>query len=236
MTQRIQYLHAASGLLFLLTMIAGWFFVAANGMPDLSSADAILRAYQEEGHLLPTTIFVMTVGFFFSLWFAGVLLGKIHTAEGAGPLMWIAAGGAFTFIGVFMMGLAIGLANALAVDKGSGADAASVYVAHLSSLLTGPTTGVCGAAFFIPLAYVIFDKGVLPRWLGWLAVAAVFGTLTPMAGFWSLTGPLNVGSGVVGVHTIAATWGVFAAATSVWMLRDLRGGHVRGDARSGEAS
>ncbi|HEU5031508.1 MAG TPA: hypothetical protein VFV01_41790 [Spirillospora sp.] len=222
MTHRIQYLHASSGLLFLLTMIGGWFFVAAHGMPDLGSAGTIMASYRADGHLLPTTIFTMTVGFFFSLWFAGVLLGRIHTAEGAGPLMWIAAGGAFTFIGVFMMGLAIGLANALAVTKGTGADTASIYVAHLASLLTGPTTGVCGAAFFIPLAVVTFDKGVLPRWLGWLAVAATAGTLTPMAGFWSLTGPLNVGSGIIGVQTIAATWGVFAAATSVWMLHDLR--------------
>ncbi|MFG2004150.1 hypothetical protein ACGFNU_33820 [Spirillospora sp. NPDC048911] len=82
----------------------------------------------------------------------------------------------------------------------------------------------------------------LARWLGWLAVAAVFGTLTPMAGFWSMTGPLNVGSGIIGVHTIAATWGIFVAATSAWMLHDLRNSQPRtskahgGDARPSEAS
>ncbi|HEX6390180.1 MAG TPA: hypothetical protein VFZ89_12045 [Solirubrobacteraceae bacterium] len=222
MQRKIEYMHAASGLLFVVTMIAGWFFVAANGMPDLSSAREIYDAYREHADLLPTTIFVMTVGFFFSLWFAGVLLGRMHAAEGGGPLTWIAAGGVFTFIAVFMAGLAMGLGNALAVDQGVGADASSIYVSHMASLLTGPTTGMCGAAFFGPLALVIFATGMLPRWVGWLSVAAVLGTLTPMLGFWSVTGALNVGSGVIGVQTIAGTWGVFAAAVSVHLLRELR--------------
>ncbi|HKS99235.1 MAG TPA: hypothetical protein VJT31_06860 [Rugosimonospora sp.] len=222
MTVRLQHFHAASGLLFVITMIAGWFLAAANGMPDLSSADKVFQAYRHQGHLLPTTMFVMTIGFFFSLWFTGVVLGRIHQAEGAGPLTWIAVGGAFTFIGVFMAGLAMGLANSLAITDGQGADAASIYVAHLASLLTGPTTGMCGAAFFIPLAIVIFNKAIFPRWLGWLSVAAALGSMTPMAGFWSLTGPLNVGNGLIGVHTIAGTWGVFAAMFSLQMLRELR--------------
>jgi hypothetical protein len=220
-SRRIEQLHAASGLLLVLTMICGWFFVAANGMPDLSSAQAVFDAYKEHSDKLLNAIFVMTIGFFFSLWFTGVILGRMHAAEGAGPLVWIAAGGALSFITVFMAGLAMGLGNALAVGKGAGADASSIYVSHMASLLTGPTTGVCGAAFFVPLALVIFDKGIFPRWIGWLSLAAVVGTLTPMVGFWSVSGPLNVGSGVVGVQTIAGTWGVFAAAVSVHMLRAL---------------
>ncbi|MEV0663689.1 hypothetical protein ACIBI3_20925 [Actinomadura luteofluorescens] len=33
MTHRpVQYMHAASGLLFVATMIAGWFFVAASSV------------------------------------------------------------------------------------------------------------------------------------------------------------------------------------------------------------
>jgi hypothetical protein len=222
MDRKIEYMHAASGLLFVLTMICGWFFVAAKGMPDLSSGQDIYDAYVKDADALLVAIPIMTVGFFFSLWFAGVLMGEIHKAEGAGPLVWIAAGGAISFITVFMAGLALGLANALAVKSGEGADVASVYMTHMSSLLTGPTTGVCGAALFIPLAIVIFDKGIFPRWIGWLSVAAVFGTLTPMLGFWSVSGLLNVGSGVIGVQTIAGTWGIFAAAVSVHMLRELR--------------
>src|SRR4051812_35820881 len=95
-TSRLELFHAASGLLFVVTMIAGWFFVAAKGMPDLSSAQKIYDAYQDDAHVLPTTIFVMTIGFFFSLWFAGVLLSRMHAAEGEGPLVWIAAGGILT--------------------------------------------------------------------------------------------------------------------------------------------
>jgi hypothetical protein len=221
--RRLEYFHAASGLVFVVTMIAGWFIVAAQGMPDLSSGRRIYDAYRSHS-ALPTTIFVMTVGFFFSLWFLGVLLGRMREAEGSGPLTWIAAGGGISFTTVFMAGLAMGLANSLAVLKGHGADVASVYVTHLASLLTGPTTGMCGAAFFGAFAIVVFDTGMFPRWIGWLSVAAVVGSMTPMLGFWSLTGPLNVGSGLIGVQTIAGTWGVFAAAVSVFMLRELRRG------------
>lgn len=219
---RLAYFNAATGLLFVVTMIGGWFTVAAQGMPDLSNGERLFDAYRTHGSL-PTTIFVMTIGFFFSLWFMGVLLGRMHQAEGLGPLTWIAAGGCLSFTTVFMVGLAMGLANSLAVLHGHGADVPSVYVTHLASLLTGPTTGMCGAAFFGAIAIVIFQKGIFPRWIGWMSLVALVGSMTPMLGFWSLTGPLNVGSGIIGVQTIAGTWGIYCAVVSIFMLRELRG-------------
>jgi hypothetical protein len=220
----LEYAHAASGLLFVATNILGWFFVAIHGggLPDLASGQSVYNSYVRQGMALPTAIFLMTVGFFFALWFIGVLLGKIHSAERAGPLMWIAAGGAFSFVAVFMAGLSLGLGNSLAVLKGNGADVASIYVSHLASLLTGPTTGMCGPAFFVPLAIVIFRDSIFPRWIGWLTWLAALGSITPMLGFWSVSGPLNVGNGVIGVQTIAATWGVYGVIVSVYMLRQIR--------------
>lgn len=42
-----------------------------------------------------------------------------------------------------------------------------------------------------------------------------------MVGFSSLSGPLNVGNGVFGLQTIAATWGVYGAVASIYMLRQI---------------
>lgn len=220
MNRRLEYFHAASGLLFVVTMIAGWFFVAANGMPDLSAAQPIYDAYGENKDKLLNAILVMTIGFFFSLWFGGVVLGRMRRVEGEGPLTFIALGGFLSFVTVFMAGLAMGLGNALVFDRGVDPDV--IYVMHTVSLVTGVTTAVCGPCFFIPIAILSFARDLFPRWLAWLSVAAAVGTVTPIVGNYSVSGPLNVGNGVIGVHTIAGTWGIWAAAVSVWMLRQLR--------------
>jgi hypothetical protein len=220
LTRRIEYVHAASGLLFVLTMLGGWSFMATHGMPDLSSTDRIADAYTEFDDLVVNSVFVMTIGFFFSLWFGGVALHRLRVAEGDGPLTWIAAGGFYTFVAVFMVGIAMGLGNALLHDQ--GIDPSAVHLMHAVSFLTGVPTGVCGPAFFGAYTLVAFTTGRLPRWLGWVSLACAAGTLTPIAGNWSLSGALNVGNGWIGVHTIVATWLVWATSFSVWRLTEIR--------------
>lgn len=220
MGRRTEYFNAISGFLFLLSMLGGWSFMAGHGMPDLSSADQVFDAYGEFHGLVVNAVFVMTIGFFFSLWFGGVALHVLRKAEGDGPLTWIAAAGFISFVAVFMVGIAMGLGNALVYDR--GVDPSAVYLMHTVSFLTGVPTAVCGPAFFIPFALVAFGTGRLPRWLGWVSILCALGSLTPIVGNWSVSGPLNVGNGWVGVHTIVATWAVFSTAFSVWQLREIR--------------
>lgn len=206
-------------------MILGWVYIVHTGagIPDLRDGQVSYDAYVEYGRNLANAIAVMTVGFGLALWTIRVVLGEIHKAPGARPMMWIAAGGAYSFVTVVMAGLALGMVATLALrSSGHGAGVSSVYVTHLSSLLIGPITTICCPVFFGALAIVIFTKRIFPRWLGRITVACVFGSMTPMLGFWSAGGPLNLDSGWVGLQTMVLSWTVFSAAVSIHLLRELR--------------
>jgi len=159
----------------------------------------------------------VTIAFFFTFWFFGLVISWLRAAEGEGHLTWISFFGCISFTTVFAAGLAFVLAPAMLIHKGISAN--TIYLMHSASLLTGVTTAVCGPAFFIPVAILAFRNKLFPRWLAWVTVIAAIGSVTPILGAFSLTGPLNVGNGWVGIHAVAASWVGWSGITSAYFLR-----------------
>lgn len=212
----------ASGLGVGLFMGGGYLW-GMRDMPDLGSPSEVVAWYHDRGATsLEMAALFVTIAFFFTYWFFGTVIARMREAEGPGPLTWIALCGGLSFTTVFQAGLAMVLGVGLTLDHPIGTDA--IYLMHVVSLATGPTTAVCGPVFFIPIAIVAFQTGWLPRWLAWVTVACAVGSVTPILGTFSLTGPLNVGNGWVGIHTVAASWVGWCAITSAWLLADDRRG------------
>jgi hypothetical protein len=212
---------AASGLLLMLFMAAGYLF-GMQGMPDLGDGATIIAWYKARGSLDCALACVMvTIAFFFTFWFMGLIAAWMRAAEGPnGHLTWVSYFGGVAFTTVFAGALAFVLAPGLLINMGISDDA--IYLMHAASLLTGVTTATTGPAFFIPIAIVAFRTGMLPRWLCWFTVLAAFGSVTPIFGAFALTGPFNVGNGWVGIHAVAASWVGWSGVTSAWMLTQLK--------------
>jgi hypothetical protein len=226
--------NAASGLGVGLVMAGGYVW-GMRGMPSLDSAREIVAWYHDRGSTsLEVAGLLVTVAFFFTYWFFGVVMARLQKAEGAGPLTWIAFAGGLSFTTVFQAGLAMVLGIGLTLSKGVDVDA--IYLMHVVSLATGVTTAVCGPVFFTPVAILAFTTGVFPRWLAWVTVVCAVGSVTPLLGAFSLSGPLNVGNGVVGIHTVAASWVGWCAVTSWWLLAQERAPRAAAPASTPELS
>lgn len=212
----MSWFDAASGIFIMVFMGAGYLF-GMQGMPDVGSAEPIVAWYKSRGALDGAIACVLvTIAFFFTFWFLGVVCSWMRAAEGNGPLVWISLFGGISFTTVFACGLAFVLAPAMLINKGISNDA--IYLMHTASLLTGVSTAVCGPAFFIPIAILAFRTQLFPRWLAWFTVACAIGSFTPIGGAFALTGPLNVGNGWIGIHTVAASWVGWCSVVSLYFL------------------
>lgn len=213
---RMSWFDAASGVLLMLFMSAGYIF-GVQGFPSLGSAEEIYHFYNSRsaGDAGVGCVLVI-IGFFFAFWFLGVLCARMRAAEGQGPLTYISLIGGISFTTVFAAGLAFVLAPAMLIEKGIDPD--TIYLMHTASLLTGVTTAMCGPLFLIPIAILGFRNGFLPRWLSWFTVVCAVGSGTPILGAFSLTGPLNVGNGWIGIHAVAASWVVWTGVASAYFL------------------
>lgn len=212
---------AASGLLLMLCMAAGYIF-GMQGMPDLTSGEAIVAWYHARGTLDgEIACAIVTIAFFFTYWWLGVATAMLRRAEkldpkSGGQLTWIAFFGGVAFTTVFACALAFVLAPAMLMDKGISTDA--IYLMHTASLLTGVTASTTGPAFFVPIAIVAFRTGFLPRWLAWFTVLCAVGSVVPLLGAFTLDGPFNVGNGWIGIHAVAASWVGWSGVTSLWLM------------------
>jgi hypothetical protein len=159
---------------------------------------------------------LVTIGFFFAFWFLGNMCAWMRAAEGPGPLTYISLIGGIAFTTVFAAGLAFVLAPAMLIEQ--GIDPNTIYLVHAASLLTGVTTAVFGPLFLVPIAVLGFRSGFLPRWLTWFTVVCAVGSITPILGAFSLTGPLNVGNGWIGIHAVAASWVVWTCVASLYFV------------------
>jgi hypothetical protein len=213
---RMNWFDAGSGLILLLLMATGYIF-GMQGFPGLGSADEVYRFYQSRGAVdAGVGCVLVTLGFFFAFWFLGVLCARMRAAEGPGHLTYISLIGGIAFTTVFSAGLAFVLAPAMLIEK--GIDPNTIYLMHTASLLTGVTTAVFGPLFLVPVAILGFRTKFLPAWLTWFTVACAVGSLTPILGAFSLTGPLNVGNGWIGIHAVAASWVVWTGVASAYFL------------------
>ncbi|UCD83656.1 MAG: hypothetical protein JSU92_10195 [Deltaproteobacteria bacterium] len=107
---KISWFDAASGI-FLMVFMASGYLYGMQEMPDISSADAVVAWYHSRGAMDAAIACVLvTIAFFFTFWFMGVVISLMRAAEGNGPLTWISLFGGLSFTTVFACALAFVLA------------------------------------------------------------------------------------------------------------------------------
>jgi hypothetical protein len=178
---KTERLAPLAGLLFLAMMIAGLALSGEGPDPDEGAAAAVDHWRGDDAKLVTGAILVALAGVPL-VWFAGALRSALRGAEGGtGRLSAVAfAGAAILAVGLATVaGLQFALADA-------ADDLAPDQVHTLSAL---------AYSFFLPLpvglallllatAVVVLRTGVLPKWVGWVALAIGLVAMTP-AGFFA---------------------------------------------------
>jgi hypothetical protein len=185
-TPRREIWTPVAGIAAALTFIVGVIFVANSPDSEDSGAE-ILDFYAKHSNRVGVIVGVYVLMFFglFMLWFASGLRQRLRAAEGPdGRLANVAFGGALLCVGLIWVG-AFALAAVPAGQSLGGAPLSNADVARFlpqmgfGLILLG---GMFGAIALIDAAsIVIYQTGVLPRWLAWLgfvcAVALLFGAV-----------------------------------------------------------
>jgi hypothetical protein len=206
---------AASGLL------AGILFVLAflellqtnpsgdNPLPTIENADsapaylaANLTSYRLE------TLFT-TLGIVLFLWFVGTVQSTLRAAEGAhGRGTALAVIGASVGSALMLVGTTLSFTAGLSTSPSQASAVPAIYTASAVAFALG---GGALSVFLFAVGKVVLTTGAMPRWLGWLALAAaVLASLAFMAPFFE-AGILNAATCLLGRW---AWWGAFV----LWVL------------------
>ena len=184
-------------------------------LPDLGSAQRVEAFWRANQQLMQGVILSISVGFLFLLLFLGALIELLRTAGAPGAAIWAAFASALMFMTALNIALGLDIAGGLLVDTLPSA----TYALHTAAFLLAAPAALAGAGFFVAVAGIVWDTGVLPRWTAWLAVVGVVANVGAVFGTLSLTGPLNSGNGIVG--GIAAPVGIYLLwifSVSLWWL------------------
>jgi hypothetical protein len=184
-------------------------------LPDLASAAEVERFWRENLGLVQAVILSTSVGFIFLLVFLGGLAERLQRVDAA--LAFIAFGSALMFMTALNVALGLDAASGLLSEGGR---TESTYALHSAAFLLAAPAAPVGATFFVAVAFAAFRRNVFSRPLAWLAVVGVLANIGAVGGIFSLSGPLNSGTGVIG--GIAAPLGLYLAwilAASISWLR-----------------
>jgi hypothetical protein len=207
------------GALAGITMALLWapMAVVIPVLPDLGSASEIERFYGRHAETMKVILASVSVGFTAFLVFLGALVEELRQAKESGWI-WSAMASALMFMTA--LGVALGL-DAAAVLLYGQASAETVWALHSAAFLLAAPAAGAGVAFFVAAAVLAFGSDALPRHLGWLAVAGAAVNLGALGGFFSSTGPLNSGNGLIGgLAGPVLLWLVWIVAVSVdWLTR-----------------
>jgi hypothetical protein len=207
---------AATGIVFVILSIIG-FAIVLPTPPDLNApAQDWANYFTSHQDGVRAGLVILSVAFFFFIWFLGTLTSVLRIATGTPRLPSIVLIGGVLGGACLLMGAAAEAVAAYrpqAVDPGLTRALADVFVLVAVPAIPAFT------AFFGAAALVILRTGAFPGWLGWLLVIAAavqplaFGVLFTKTGAFA-------GDGVLGlfVPLIAAMVGIFAlsALLTAW--------------------
>jgi hypothetical protein len=163
------------GIIFVLLMFTGTFFVADVPDPDSSQqkiADYLTDSDNHTRNLIGAYIWV--VGALTFLWFAAHLRSVLRAAEGGTGLLSNIAFGAGVIYSALMMTSAVSfgaVAYAIGLRDATVSEVDIVRVLPQFAwmiLLLG--AGFAGIVVILTSCILSFQTGVLPRWLAWLGV------------------------------------------------------------------
>ena len=170
-------LEAATGVMFVLLVIAGLAVAGTAGLDAKAPAVRFAVDIQENRRALGAAAFLSGLAGVVLLWFVGILRGALHAAEGEpGRLSAVAfaSGALFSFMWVLwamLVASAIGLSGHYEHPQG-----AKTAVVLAFEMIDRPIALLLPAVLLGASSLVTLRGGSLPRWHGWAsgAVAALF--------------------------------------------------------------
>jgi hypothetical protein len=162
-----------SGLVAVVLILAG-FAVGGNAPKGTSSVAKVVAYFAKHRSAQTTSGVLLSLGALLFLVFAVSFADRVRGALGAAALCLLGAGMLVVGLATYA-GLSIAMSDVVGDVQGSALQALNVFAddAVFVFLLT-----IGATAFFIGAAAAVFTTSVLPRWLGWWAVAfAVVGAI-----------------------------------------------------------
>src|SRR5215207_690120 len=197
-------------------------------LPNLASTVRIDDFYSEHQQLMKIILCSVSVGLMAFLAFLAALTETLRR-EDAGAAVWLMLASALMFMTALAVALGLDAAAVLLHDR---AGDETVWALHSAAFLLAAPAAGAGVAFFVGAAAASFSTTSLPRWLGWVAVAARVVNAGAVTGFFSLSGALNSGNGLIGgLAGPVLVWLVWIVAVSVsWLTPSPRARPVGADA------
>lgn len=183
-------------------------------LPNLASATEIDRFYAEHAETMKIILASVSLGFMPLLFFLGALIEETRVRSSSWT--WMAFASALMFMTALSVALGIDAAAVLLSEEVSSE---TVWALHSAGFLLAAPAAGSGAGFFVAVAALTFHFDTWPRAFGWLAVVGAAVNLGALGGFFSPTGALNSGNGLLGgLAGPVGVWVLWIVAVSVSWL------------------
>ena len=181
-------------------------FIAGSSPTNSDSDREIFKFLVDEQDSLKIGAYLGGIGLVLFLWFLGSLYGRMRPTEGgAGRLSRVALIGGV--VGVTLATVANAIASSAALRPNPG-------VFRISTQFYGYTSFAL-AVFTAALSLLIWNNGLLPKWVGYVGEAIAIG--------WFVAGAV-VATEKEAIATIGmivfAVWGIWVAVVSVMLYRE----------------
>lgn len=190
MSDRWGRLAPLSGVVFVGLLIAA--NALAESLPDSkASATKVISYYRSHSTKIAVAAYITGVSLFVGLFFYATLRDHLRRHDAAKRLASTAFGGAVLF--AVGGGLAAGTELALAEAPNEFSPGAAQALNLIENNLAQFALGAGIAVLLVAAGIAIIRTGLLPVWLGWIAIVIAVAALTPAAfgaflatGLWTL--------------------------------------------------
>jgi hypothetical protein len=219
---------SATGIVFVVLLIVGFFFVLPTP-PDVDSgAKKFANYFADNQNSIRAGDLIISIALFFYIWFLGSLSSALRRMAGEPRLATVAFGGGIVSAGFILTALTVGSAAAFRPDETS-----PDIIRALADI--GIVAGMPAFAGFAALLYatalVILRTGVLPSWLGWLCAAGAVSQLFTLGVVFTKTG-VFAADGALGLIVPFFGFVIPVAALSIVLTqRADEGGGITGRVR-----
>ena len=169
-------LVALTGVAFLVLVILG---LAIGGEPpDSDKAREVVDFYADKKDRLRVALFIHTAALVLLVFFGAFLRDVLRAAEGERDFLPTVA---FAGTLILAIGLAVDSTIVLALTE-TAEDIDPAAVQALSALFENDyiPLAVGSIVFLVGLGLSVLQSGVLPKWMGWVAIALAVIGLTPL--------------------------------------------------------
>jgi hypothetical protein len=169
------------GVAFVVLVLITFFLTGQGQDPAKKTAQEVVSHYTDKDTQEAISLGLISVAGIFLLFFAGWIRQVFRAAEGEGGMLSAVAFGALVVI-AGGLGVAATIHLAL-IDAADNIDPVAVAAINQIDYDFFIPFAVGMAAFLLAAAIVVFRTGVLPRWLGWVAIVGFVVSFAGPAGF-----------------------------------------------------